>query len=318
MKCVLLDRASMDKDDLDFSVLENLVSELQSHDHVEDDELISAVGDADVIVTNKVVIDRRIVSACDKLKLICVAATGINNVDIQAAREFGIAVCNARAYATPSVVEHVFAMIMTLMRNLNNYQKASCDGRWSGSREFCYIDKPIIELSSKVLGIVGYGELGKAVARVAAAFGMEVIVAQRPGDEQCAEGRVMLTDLLPQVDVLSLHCPLDSNTSNLIDIDAMKLMKPESILINTARGGVVNEQDLLRALQEKLIAGAGLDVLLNEPPDRDYPLLRQTGLNLVLTPHIAWASREARQRLVDEIYNNIQAFMAGNVRNSVL
>jgi len=317
MKCVLVDRDSLDKGDLDFSCLARHVSNIEIHKHVANEQLLDLINNADIVISNKVILDRQTLSACENLKLICVAATGTNNIDIQAASELGIAVSNARAYATPSVTEHVFALILNLMRNLTDYQVAACDGHWSGSHEFCYIEKPIVELSGKVLGIVGYGELGKAVARLARAFGMTVLISQRPGVSGLTEGRLSLVDMLPQIDVLTLHCPLDVNTANLIDIKMLKLMKPEAILINTARGGIINEDDLVEALSNGFIAGAGIDVLEKEPPDVDNVLLNQAGLNLVITPHVAWASRESRQRLVVEICKNIESFNTGKVRNAV-
>ena len=317
MNCVLLDRASMDTGDLDWSELRSCVKSLKSYDFVDPSQMREILQNADVVVTNKVVLDRKVLSTCKRLKLICVAATGTNNIDRQAAAENGIVVSNARGYATASVVEHAFSMMTSLMRNMGDYQQAATDGRWASSHEFCFLDRSISELSGKCIGIVGYGVLGRAIEKLAIAFGMTVLIAQRPGSLAALEGRVALEDMLPRVDILSLHCPLSESTKNLIDLAMFKRMKPGAILVNTARGGIVNEQDLEQALRIGLIAGAGIDVLSEEPPQSDNILLQQKGLNLLVTPHVAWASREARQRLVAEIVSNINAFTAGEPRNIV-
>jgi glycerate dehydrogenase len=191
------------------------------------------------------------------------------------------------------------------------------DGRWMHSPQFCYIDKPIIELAGKTMGIIGYGELGRAVADVARAFNMKVVVGLRPGSDQPQPGRIAIDEMLPQIDVLSLHCPLADNTRNLIDKRSFELMPEHAVLINTARGGIVNESDLLQALLSGQIAAAGLDVLHEEPPVHGNVLLDSTIPNLIVTPHVAWASREARQRLLDEIVQNIVVFQSGDIRNRV-
>ncbi len=268
------------------------------------------------MISNKVLIDRSLMAACTRLKLICIAATGTNNVDLEAAAELGIAVTNVTAYGTPSVVQHVFSLILSLATRQPQYREAVARGDWQRASQFCLLDYPIWELSGKHLGILGYGELGRAVARVAQAFGMQVLVAQRPGGPPQA-GRIPLEDLLPRVDVLSLHVPLAQNTRNLIGARELSLMQPHALLINTARGGIVDEAALADALIGGRLGGAGVDVLSKEPPSDGNPLLNPQLPNLILTPHIAWASLESRQRLVNEIEANIRAYLAGESRNRV-
>ncbi len=256
-------------------------------------------------------------SQAKQLRLICVAATGTNNVDLKAAHELGITVTNVAGYATPSVVQHVFSMMLALTTRLTDYSQAVTDGAWQQSSQFCLLNLPIQELAGKNLGIIGYGELGHAVADVAKAFGMRILIAQRAGGDSQA-GRVTLEKLLPQVDVLSLHCPLANNTKNLIGERELALMKKGAFLINTARGGIVDEAALASALRLGNIGGAGVDVLTQEPPVKSNPLLESDIPNLIVTPHIAWASRESRQRLVDELVANIKAYLQGEVRNLVI
>jgi glycerate dehydrogenase len=270
-----------------------------------------------VVVTNKVVLDRDHLRSTPSLKLVCVAATGTNNVDLEAARELGIAVANVSAYATPAVVQHVFALMLAHATRLAEYRKAVRDGAWARSDQFCLLDYPIRELASLTLGIVGYGELGRGVAKVAEAFGMRVLVAQRPGGPAEA-GRLPLADLLPRVDVLSLHCPLTETTRNLIGGAELALMRRDALLINTARGGIVDEWALADALRRGVIGGAAVDVLTVEPPRDGNPLLDPALPNLIVTPHTAWASRESRQRLIDEVAANIHAFAGGTARNRVV
>lgn len=316
ISAVFLDYASIHPDDLDVSNLHASVDRWQFYGNTEADSVASAIAEADVAVVNKVVLDERVLASAKNLKLICAAATGVNNIDLSAAKERGIAVCNVRRYATPAVVQHVFALLLSLTTRLSQYQADVESGRWSRSEFFCLLDHPIRELQGLTLGIVGYGELGRAVASVAEAFGMKVLLA-KSGKEDGREGRIDLHELLPQLDVLSLHCPLTDDTRFLIGEAELALMRPDALLINTARGGLVDEKALLEALQEDRLAGAGLDVLEHEPPAEDYFLLAQKLPNLIITPHTAWASRQARQRLVDEIAKNIKAFQQGRVRNAV-
>jgi glycerate dehydrogenase len=311
-----LDLDSVDRDDLDLSKLNAAVDSWDWHGLVKDDELHEALSSADVVVSNKVILTEEHLSRARHLKLVCIAATGTNNIDLEAAARNNIAVCNVHGYATPSVVQHVFTLLLALTTRFNEYTSAVKQGAWSKSRFFCLLDYPVRELDGKTIGIVGYGHLGRAVAKVAEVFGMKVMLAKRNSDDQ-RPGRWALHDLLPQVDVLSLHCPLTEETWGIIGANELALMKKDAVLINTARGGLVDEDALLDALKTHQIGGAGLDVLEKEPPPASYPILKADLPNLIITPHTAWASRESRQRLLDEIALNIEAFKAGELRNTV-
>jgi len=316
MKGVLLDKLSLDNSDIDFSLLKSTVTELKIYDTTGNTEVMERIRDADIIISNKVRIERPHIAALNRARLICIAATGVNNVDIDAASERGISVSNVTGYATPSVVQHVFCLMLTLMTRLNEYQHLVRSGQWQRSQTFCLLDYTVYELSGKTLGIIGYGELGKAVAQVAKSFGMQILIAAHK-DATPGAGRVSLQQTLSESDVLTLHCPLTPETSNLISETELRLMKPTALLINTARGGIVNEQALLNAIQNGVIAGAGIDVLSEEPPVHGNPLLSVNLPNLIITPHIAWASREARQRVINEVASNIAAFARGEKRNRV-
>ena len=317
MPGVFLDRDSLDRHDLDLSLLQATLPEWRIYGTTAADETAARIANAEVVVSNKVLLDEAVLAQAPRLKLIAIAATGTNNVDLEAAARRGISVCNIRAYATPSVVQHVFALLLSLTRRLDDYQQAVRHGRWQQSDQFCLLDYPIRELGGLTLGIVGYGELGRAVAEVAdKAFGMRILIAQRPG-APARPGRIGLHELLPQVDVLSLHCPLTETTRRLIGAAELALMKPGALLINTARGGLVDEPALAAALRESRLGGAGIDVLETEPPTTESPLLSGDIPNLIVTPHIAWASREARQRLADQLAENIRAFFAGTPQNLV-
>lgn len=280
-------------------------------------ELAGRIEGCEIVVVNKVILDAdTLARAAGTLKLIVIAATGTNNVDLEAAAQRGITVCNVRGYGTPSVVQHVYALILALATQLPRYMKAVADGRWQRHHQFCILDYPIRELSGLNLGIVGYGTLGRGVADVAPAFGMNVLVAQRPGGEP-RDGRLPLDELLPQADILSLHCPLTDHTRDLIGRRQLEAMKNDALLINTARGGIVNEADLVEALRRGEIGGAAFDVLSEEPPGNGNVLLEAALPNLIVTPHIAWASRESRQRVIDIVAANIDAYLAGRPVNVV-
>jgi len=312
---LFLDRASLFPDDLDFNELEAVAS-WQWFDNANLNDIQHCLADAEIIVSNKKVIGSEVMDCCPRLRLICVAATGVNNVDTEAARQRDIKVCNVRAYATSSVAQHVFSLILSLNRKLFSYREAVINGQWSRSDYFCYFGQPVSDLEGKIIGIIGYGELGHAVAAIARCFGMEVLIAKRD-DKDSREGRVELNTLLSDADIVSLHCPLTETNYHMISASQLSLMKPEAILVNTARGGLVDETALLQALQDKQIAAAALDVLEQEPPAVNHALLNHALDNLIITPHIAWASRESRQRLVNEIAKNIQAFQQGQERNIV-
>ncbi|WP_028581852.1 2-hydroxyacid dehydrogenase [Desulfogranum japonicum] len=307
MRGVFLDAESLA--DLDLSPLKALFSSLSIFQQTDPNQVAERIQGAEVIIVNKVRLTRELLAAQSGLRLICLVATGTDNVNCAAAHEMGISVCNAQAYGTDSVVQHVFSLMLALHTNLLVYTQAVRDGKWAMSSQFCLLDYPIHELKGKTLGIVGYGTLGKGVARIAEAFGMEISIAQRPGSTQASADRIPLPELLPKIDVLTLHCPLTEHTKNVIDKQALELMKPSAFLINAARGGIVNEHDLAEALKAGTIAGAATDVLSQEPPSEGNPLLAETIPNLIITPHNAWGSVQARQRIIDQTVENIQGFI---------
>ncbi|AGA89174.1 lactate dehydrogenase-like oxidoreductase [Thioflavicoccus mobilis 8321] len=307
---VVLDLATIDAGDISLANLAATCRTWTHHRATPADAVAERIAGAQVVVTNKVILDRARLAAARGLRLVCIAATGTNNVDLAAARELGIAVTNVAGYATPAVVQHVFAGILAHATRMAAYRASVAAGDWSRSGRFCLLDHPIHEIAGRRLGIVGYGELGRAVARIAEAFGMEVLIAQRPGGPPEA-GRLPLAELLPRVHVLSLHCPLAENTRGLIGATELAAMRPDALLINTARGGIVDEAALAEALRRGHIGGAVVDVLSVEPPPPDHPLLAPDIPNLTVTPHVAWASREARQRLIDGVAAKIAAFAAG-------
>ena len=311
-----LDRDSLDRGDLDFGSLDNVIDGWQFYGQTRPDDLGPRIANSEIIISNKVIIDQHAMQSAPQLKLICVAATGTNNVDIVAAQRRNISVCNVRGYATPSVSQHVFAMMLSLSIHLGKYRRAVMQGAWQQSQHFCLLDYPIEELSGKTLGIIGYGELGQAVAKIAEAFSMQVLVSDHRGSEP-RPGRVSFEQLLAEADVISLHCPLTPETQNLIGAPEIAQMKQGAVLINTARGGIVDEQALADALRDCYLGGAGFDVLSQEPPVASNPLLASDIPNLIITPHIAWASRASRQRLLDQISANISAFLTGTPRNIV-
>ncbi|WP_150304149.1 2-hydroxyacid dehydrogenase [Pseudomonas saliphila] len=315
LRMVFLDQATLDKNDLDLQPLADSVSILTLYDETTAEQVIERIGEHQVVITNKVVIDEAAMQACPAVKLILIAATGTNNVDLDAARRLGIQVCNCQGYGTPSVAQHTIMLMLALITHFESYREAVKAGAWQRSSQFCLLDYPIGELSGRTLGLLGYGELGRAVGKLAEAFGMQLLVGALPGREQ--PGRPGLHELLPQVDVLSLHCPLTETTRHLIGAPELALMKPGSLLINAARGGLVDEQALLASLTSGHLGGAALDVLSEEPPVRGNPLLDAAVANLIITPHSAWGSREARQRIVAQLTENLAGFVEGSVRRSV-
>lgn len=316
MKAVFLDLASLAEHDLDLSGFEAVADDWYSYPATAPEDRVARIADADVVVTNKVVLDEAVLRAAPNLKLVCLTATGFNNVSVETARELGIVVSNVMAYATDSVAQHVFALMLAHHTSLFSYTDAVKRGDWSRSPQFCLLDYPVRELRGMTLGIVGFGELGQGVARIAEAFGMHVLVSQRPGGEPSAD-RVAFEDMLRRSDVISLHVPLLDNTHHLIDAHALELMKPTALLINTARGAVVDNLALADALRRGVIGGAAMDVVDVEPPPPDHPLLAQDIPNLIVTPHTAWAGRQARQNVVDETVANIRGFVDGKPRNRV-
>jgi len=316
LRAVFLDLESLNPQDLDLQPLQECVQDWQFHHHTEPDQVDERIAHARIVVTNKVRITREHIRAAPELRLVCVAATGTNNIDLDAASDAGVLVSNARNYATASVVEHVFSLLLTLVRHLDSYRQRVKAGDWSRSPNFCLFDESIEELSGKTLGIVGFGVLGRAVAQLAQAVSMRVQIAQRLHGPPLP-GRIPFDELMETSDIVSLHCPLSAQTQGLIGEPQLRRMKNTAILINTARGGIVDEQALVRALQQGWIAAAGVDVVTQEPPEASNPLLQYSSPRLVVTPHVAWASRAARQRLVTEIVDNIQAYLHGSPRNTV-
>ena len=309
MKAVFLDYESLDKNDLDFSALREVFTDLELYPSTLATQVLERVQHADVVITNKVVLDAETLKQCVSLKLILISATGTNNVDLAQAKAQGITVCSCQGYGTSAVAQHTLMLMLTLATSVIQYDHAVKQGEWNKSPIFCLLDFPIVELAGKTLGILGYGELGQAVAKLAEAFGMKVIVGALPN--RSTGNRVALSELLPQVDFLSLHCPLTEETRDLIDSKAFEKMKPSAFLINCARGGIVNEHDLATALRTGKIAGAATDVLSVEPPKEGNVLLANNIPNLIITPHSAWGSVDARQRIVQQLTENASAFQQG-------
>jgi glycerate dehydrogenase len=318
MQAAFLDWDSLNGAELARDALDRLPVDWHYFANIERSQLQEVIAQFDLVVTNKVVLDAEILQRTERLKLICVAATGTNNVDLQAAQEKNIVVTNARAYGNDSVAQHVFMLMLNLARRFNEYQTSVRAGEWQRSDYFSLLSHPIESLQNKVLGIIGYGELGHAVAKLALAFGMQVKVAESFNHSQPKRQRIPLTELYQQADFISLHCPLTPQTENLINTEVFSVMKASAFLINAARGGIVNERDLLSALQEKQIAGAAIDVLTQEPPTNDALLLNANLPNLIITPHIAWAARESRQTLLNKVAENIEAWIEGNNINQVI
>ncbi len=317
MKAVFLDFGTMGAG-LDLRGLESLVDELVVHDQSPDDTVAERIAGADIVFTNKIRLTRELLDAAPDLKFIALTATGTDNIDTVCAKEHGIGVANIRHYCTQSVVEHVFGVLLALAHSLPRYHDAVRAGDWQRSTDFCMLHYPVRELSAMTLGIVGYGALGQGVARIAREFGMQVLVAARPGSESVPDDRVDFDELLAESDVISLHCPLNDQTRRLFGDPEFRAMKDSAILINTARGGLVDSQALADALAHGEIAAAAIDVLPKEPPVDGDPLLDYRGDNLILTPHIAWATDEARQNAIDELAANTRAFLDGVDRNRVV
>ncbi|MBF6623367.1 MAG: glycerate dehydrogenase [Pseudomonadales bacterium 32-61-5] len=315
-RAVFLDLAPLDQGDLDLSPLQSAFDELICHTQTAEEQIIERLQGAQVAIVNKLTLGDKVFSACPDLKLILVAATGLNNIDLAAARQRDISVCNCQAYGTATVAQHTLMLLLALATRLPDYQAAVARGRWQESGQFCLLDFPIVELAGKTLGILGHGELGSAVARLAEAFGMHVLTGNLPGRPARPE-RLALEELLPQVDALTLHCPLTEQTRNLIGARELQLMKPTAFIINTARGGLIDEQALAETLRQGHLGGAATDVLISEPPSHDNPLLAADVPRLIVTPHSAWGSREARQRIIGQMSENAEAFFAGTPKRLV-
>jgi glycerate dehydrogenase len=317
MKAVFLDFATMGPD-LNLDLLRDVVADLVIFDVTDDAEVADRIADADIVFTNKIRLTQDLLQRATNLRFIGLTATGTDNIDLDSAKRHGIAVSNIRAYCTQSVVEHVFGVLLTLSHNLSRYHESVRAGDWQRSDDFCPLLHPVRELSAMTFGIVGYGDLGRGVARIAREFGMRVLVSARAGLNVVDEGRVSFEQLLAESDAISLHCPLNDATRNLFDARAFRRMKQDAVLINTARGGLVDSAALVHALENGDIGAAAIDVLPEEPPVNGDPLLEYEGSNLIVTPHIAWATDEARQNAIDELAANTRAFVDGQERNRVI
>ncbi|MEZ8796403.1 D-2-hydroxyacid dehydrogenase [Vibrio cyclitrophicus] len=316
LKVVFLDRATIPSQ-IHLKPL-SFEHEWLEYDFTAPDLVAERVLDADVIITNKVVLNADNLSQAQQLKLIAVSATGVNNVDVDYCNEKNIAVANIQGYATQSVPEHVIAMLFALKRNLVGYHQDIEAGEWQKDKQFCFFTHPIQDIAGSTLGLMGSGSLGQATAALAKAIGMKVIFAERKGADSCREGYLPFDAVLQQADAISLHCPLTEATRNLISEPELAMMKPSAVLINTGRGGLVDEQALVEALVNHQIAGAGMDVFTQEPADKSNPLLANSHLsNLLLTPHVAWGSDSSIQKLSDILMDNIEAFVEGKPQNLV-
>lgn len=288
------------------------------YDETEPAEITERLRDATIAICNKLQLRESDLSQLPKLKLIAVAATGVDNIDMAYCKSRCISVCNTRNYARHSLPEHVLMMMLALRRNLVAYIQDVRDSKWQEARQFCLLNHTIRDLYGSRIGLIGYGSLGKAVAELAGSIGMQVLVAERKHATTTREGRTEFGEVLRRSDVLTLHCPLTEETRNLIDAEEFRTMKREAILINTARGGLVKEGALVEALQAGVIAGAAFDVLSEEPPRQGNILLDQALPNLIVTPHVAWASKEAMQTLADQLIDTVEAFIRGEPRNLVV
>ena len=310
---VVLDRDTLINRPFDF----DFPHTLSSYGTTEAHETLKRIRGADIVITNKVVISAQAFAENPQLKLVAVTATGVNNVDVEAAKQNGTAVCNIRAYGNESVAEHAFMMMITLMRNLPAYQRDVAAGLWENSPFFCHLGAPMRDLNGKTLAIFGRGNIGKTLATYAQAFKMNVVFAEHKNAQSVRDGYVSFDEAIRSADVVSLNCPLTPQTANMIGEAELQQMKPGAILINCGRGGLVDEAALVAALKYGQIGGAGFDVLTQEPPRDGNPLLKARLPNLIVTPHIAWASQEAANRLFDILLDNINRFVAGNPQNLV-
>lgn len=308
MRAVLLDQASLHPEDLDFRALHALPLTLVVHAQTAPHEVAARLEGAAIAICNKVVIDEAVMAACPALGAIAVTATGTNNIDRAAAARRGIAVYNVEGYGTRAVAQHTFALLLALTNRLAEYTRDVTSGRWSASPTFCLMDHPVRDLDGAVLGIIGFGALGREVARLGEAFGMQVLVAEGEGGP--APGRLPLPEVLARADVVSLHTLLTPRTEKMMNAERLAQMKRGALLVNTARGALVDELALLAALQSGHLGGAALDVLSVEPPPADHPLLTAHLPTLIITPHCAWVSRGARQRLVDGTVANLRRHLA--------
>jgi len=307
LNAVILDETSFNNNgDMDLTNLLALNENWARYDETSKDQRLERLQNVQIAVANKIVFDKELLEQLPDLKVILLAATGMDNVDRDYCDANGIAYYNVTDYCTASLAQHVFTLILSLSTSINDYQRVTRNGEWSKSPHFCTLQYPIQELAGKTLGLVGYGSLAKGVEKLAKAFDMKIMLGARVGSTEAPEGRVML----PQVDVLSVHCPLTPETNKMINYDFLSKMKSSAFIINSARGAVIDNADLARALRDGVIAGAGIDVLEVEPPPADHPLLDPDIPNLILTPHVAWAAKEARQRVVEKVAANLKNWIS--------
>ncbi len=317
MKIVVLDGYAANPGDLSWDNLAAL-GQLTLYDRTSPEEVVDRIGDAQAVYTNKVPITAEILDACPSIQFICVTATGYNVVEIQAARARGIPVCNIPAYSSASVTQMVFALLLEIAHNTAHHAQAVRDGRWASCPDFCFWDTPLMELAGKTLGIIGYGSIGQKVAAIAVGFGMNVLACSRTPHPELETEQIKIVsqdDVFAGADVITLHCPQNEESRNLIRQENLAKMKDGVILINTARGGCVVEADVAQALQAGKLAWYAADVLSTEPPQADHPLL--SAPHTLITPHIAWATREARLRLMHIAVENLRAYQAGSPINVV-
>ncbi len=314
MRIVLLDGYVLNPGDLSWAALQAL-GPCEIYDRTPPEQVVARAGDAEVILVNKVEIRRETMARLPRLKYVGVLATGYDCVDVDAARQRQIVVANVPAYATHSVAQMVFAHLLNLAQHVGDHARSAAAGAWTHSRDFCFWEYPLVELADRTMGIVGFGRIGQATARLALAFGMKVLAFDVASPAMEKVTAVDLDTLFSRSDAVSLHCPLTPQTRQLVNADRLALMKRTAVLINTSRGALVDERALADALNADRIAGAGLDVLAVEPPPADHPLL--TAKHCYVTPHIAWATQSARQRLLDIVVANLRAFLAGRPRNVV-
>ena len=318
MKLTILDGYTENPGDLSWDWLKEFVDEYTVYDRTDDENIFERSKDADILVTNKTVITGEMLQRLTNLKFISTLSTGYNVIDIDKARELGISVSNIPAYSTDAVAQLVFALLLELTNHVAIHDQSVKDGEWTSCEHFCYTKTPLCELSGKTFGIIGFGKIGSAVAKIALAFGMKVKAYSPNTRTFDGYGTVEFTDLedvIRSSDVISLHCPLTDKTNGLVNMEFLQKMKKSAFIINTSRGPVINEADLRKALDEGIIAGAGVDVLSSEPPKADNPLISCD--KCFITPHIAWASFEARTRLMGIFKENVEAFLKGNPVNVV-
>lgn len=315
---MFLDRGTIQASGIDFSSFDNALENWQHFEATASDQILQRLQGADLVVTNKVPLGRALLEQVPQLKCICIAATGADHIDIKAAQERGIFVCNVVNYSTPAVVQHTFGLMISLMSQITRYHALVQQGEWARSKRFCLDNYSTNELLNKTLGIIGVGAIGQAVADLARAFGMKVIMSERKNSVSLRPGRLAFSEVIRDADILTLHCPLNSQTRDMIGAAELSAMKPSAFLINASRGGLIDENALYEALARGIIKGAALDVLSQEPPNSTHPLLSGQCPNLIITPHVAWNAVESRQRLIDELTYNILAFKGGQQRNKVL